>query len=159
MTVDFTSPLPPKGISDPLTPGQVAGLFNVDSKTVARWRDQGRIKDERTPGGHSRYRWAELRRVYAAAQRRHKSRSMTNRTPASATLKIGAGSGYALHFTAEPAKDNNPGSTTIIIGYTPGGKPVTLTVTSIGWLDDLESAIQAARAAGIVQGDMQPVPA
>lgn len=42
---------------DPLLmPSEVARLFRVDPKTVARWAAAGRIKSIRTPGGHRRYR-------------------------------------------------------------------------------------------------------
>jgi excisionase family DNA binding protein len=44
-----------------LTPGEVAALFRVDPKTVTRWAASGRISSIRTPGGHRRYREAEIR--------------------------------------------------------------------------------------------------
>jgi excisionase family DNA binding protein len=44
-----------------LTPGEVAALFRVDPKTVARWGAAGRIGSVRTPGGHRRYRESEVR--------------------------------------------------------------------------------------------------
>lgn len=48
--------------SEPLlTPGEVAAMFRVDPKTVARWAAAGRIARIRTPGGHSRYRESEIR--------------------------------------------------------------------------------------------------
>jgi len=43
-----------------LTPGEVARLFRVDPKTVNRWANAGRIGSLRTPGGHRRYREAEV---------------------------------------------------------------------------------------------------
>jgi predicted site-specific integrase-resolvase len=45
-------------------------LFRVDPKTVARWAGAGRLTPIRTPGGHRRYREAEVlslrvgRRIY-----------------------------------------------------------------------------------------------
>jgi hypothetical protein len=39
----------------PLTPGQVAGLYGVDSKTVTRWAKAGKLDCIRTPGGQRRY--------------------------------------------------------------------------------------------------------
>ena len=44
-----------------LTPGEVASLFRVDPKTVTRWAAAGRISSIRTPGGHRRFREAEVR--------------------------------------------------------------------------------------------------
>jgi excisionase family DNA binding protein len=43
-----------------LTPGEVAALFRVDPKTVTRWAASGRIGSIRTPGGHRRFREAEV---------------------------------------------------------------------------------------------------
>ena len=39
-----------------LAPRQVAALFRVDPKTVARWAANGWIGSIRTPGGHRRFR-------------------------------------------------------------------------------------------------------
>jgi excisionase family DNA binding protein len=38
-----------------LTPGEVARLFRVDPKTVARWEKDGRLASVKTLGGHRRY--------------------------------------------------------------------------------------------------------
>jgi excisionase family DNA binding protein len=38
-----------------LTPGEVAALFRVDPKTVARWAAAGRLPSVKTPGGHHRF--------------------------------------------------------------------------------------------------------
>jgi excisionase family DNA binding protein len=46
-----------------LTPGEVATLFRVDPKTVTRWAASGRISSIRTPGGHRRFREAEVREL------------------------------------------------------------------------------------------------
>lgn len=45
------------------TPGEVAHLFRVDPKTVTRWAASGRITSIRTPGGHRRFRAAEVDRL------------------------------------------------------------------------------------------------
>lgn len=39
----------------PLTPIEVAGLFNVDPKTVSRWAAAGKVPSFRTPGGRPRF--------------------------------------------------------------------------------------------------------
>ncbi len=44
-----------------LKPGEVAALFRVDPKTVARWARAGKLSTVRTLGGHRRFREAEIR--------------------------------------------------------------------------------------------------
>jgi excisionase family DNA binding protein len=44
-----------------LTPGEVAELFRVNAKTVARWARSGKITAIRTLGGHRRFREDEVR--------------------------------------------------------------------------------------------------
>lgn len=44
-----------------LTPGQVAGMFNVSPRTVTRWSKAGKLTTIRTLGGHRRYRESEIR--------------------------------------------------------------------------------------------------
>ena len=48
-----------------LTPGEVAGMFRVDPKTVTRWAKAGKLTSIRTLGGHRRYREAEVRSLLA----------------------------------------------------------------------------------------------
>ena len=48
-----------------LTPGEVALMFRVDPKTVTRWASSGRVGSIRTPGGHRRFREAEINRLLA----------------------------------------------------------------------------------------------
>ena len=48
-----------------LTPGEVALIFRVDPKTVTRWASAGRIGSIRTPGGHRRFREAEIHGLLA----------------------------------------------------------------------------------------------
>jgi len=50
-----------------LTPGEVAVLFRVDPKTVARWARAGRLSAIRTMGGHRRFRASEVKRFLDAA--------------------------------------------------------------------------------------------
>jgi len=38
-----------------LTPRQVASLFDVTPKTIARWDEAGILPGERTAGGHRRF--------------------------------------------------------------------------------------------------------
>ena len=46
---------------DLLTPSEVAELFRVSPKTVARWAKAGKISAVRTLGGHRRFRGSEVR--------------------------------------------------------------------------------------------------
>lgn len=43
-----------------LTPAEVADLFKVDPKTVGRWATDGKVSSIKTPGGHRRFRKAEI---------------------------------------------------------------------------------------------------
>lgn len=40
---------------DLLTPGEVATMFGVDSRTITRWAAAGKLSSLRTLGGHRRY--------------------------------------------------------------------------------------------------------
>ncbi|WBB94224.1 BldC family transcriptional regulator [Verrucosispora sp. WMMC514] len=52
-----------------MTPGEVAALFRVDVKTVARWAKMGRLSSTRTLGGHRRYFTAEVRSLLTTERR------------------------------------------------------------------------------------------
>lgn len=43
-----------------MTPAEVASLFHVDAKTVARWAEEGKLRSIRTLGGHRRYLASEV---------------------------------------------------------------------------------------------------
>lgn len=47
-------------------PAEVAAIFGVNTKTVTRWAKLGQMDSVRTPGGHRRFREAEVRRAYEA---------------------------------------------------------------------------------------------
>ena len=49
------------GVEALLTPAEVASLFRVDPKTVARWANAGKITTVRTLGGHRRFHQSEIR--------------------------------------------------------------------------------------------------
>jgi excisionase family DNA binding protein len=44
-----------------LTPTDVAAVFRVDPKTVTRWGAAGKLPCIKTPGGHRRFRVADIR--------------------------------------------------------------------------------------------------
>lgn len=48
-----------------LTTNEVATIFRVDPKTVARWAKTGKLTFIRTLGGHRRYREVEVRALLA----------------------------------------------------------------------------------------------
>jgi excisionase family DNA binding protein len=50
-----------------LTPAEVAQLFRVAPKTVARWAKAGKLTSLRTLGGHRRYRESEVRNLLGEA--------------------------------------------------------------------------------------------
>jgi excisionase family DNA binding protein len=45
---------------DLMKPAEVAAAFRVDPKTVTRWALAGRLPSTRTPGGHVRFRRADI---------------------------------------------------------------------------------------------------
>ena len=47
-----------------LRPGEVAAMFGVNAKTVARWAKEGRIRCIRTPGGHMRIYAEDVRALF-----------------------------------------------------------------------------------------------
>ena len=59
-----------------------------------------------------------------------------------------------VYWTPQPGQVPVPGAAAVILGWTVDGQPVILATTSIAWLDDLEQAIQLARAQGIVEAGM-----
>lgn len=56
----------PVAVAELLTPSEVAEMFRVDTKTVSRWANSGKLPSIRTLGGHRRFRRADV----LAAQRR-----------------------------------------------------------------------------------------
>lgn len=50
---------------DLLTPSEVATMFRVDVKTVARWAKTARLEYFQTPGGHRRYSREQVERLAA----------------------------------------------------------------------------------------------
>jgi excisionase family DNA binding protein len=51
-----------------LTPAEVADMFRVCPKTVGRWARAGNLPATRTPGGHRRYREADVRAILNGGQ-------------------------------------------------------------------------------------------
>jgi transposase len=49
---------------DLLRPREVAEIFGVAVTTVAQWARSGAMPCMLTPGGHRRYRWADVRAVF-----------------------------------------------------------------------------------------------
>lgn len=49
----------------PLTPADVARMFNVSTNTVAKWADDGRLPSFRTPGGQRRFRRDDIEALLA----------------------------------------------------------------------------------------------
>jgi excisionase family DNA binding protein len=48
-----------------LLPTEVARLFRVDARTVAKWGAQGRLRSIKTLGGHRRFYRAEVEALLA----------------------------------------------------------------------------------------------
>lgn len=73
---------------------------------------------------------------------------------ASAVLRIGSHAPVPVYGTPAVSPDYRPGEITIVLGYTCGGLPVALTVSTLEWAGDLENAGLTAYARGIVRSDM-----
>src|ERR671937_3300616 len=56
----YRDPANPRGESEWLTLGQAARFLGVAQSTIRKWSDQGRVPAFYTPGGHRRYRRADL---------------------------------------------------------------------------------------------------
>jgi excisionase family DNA binding protein len=54
-----------EGFDRLLTPREVASIYRVDPKTVARWANAGRLTATRTPGGHRRFKEKDIRALLA----------------------------------------------------------------------------------------------
>lgn len=52
----------------PLKPGEIAGLFGVDPKTVRRWAKAGKMGAFKTPGGQYRFPAKEVQSIIAKAR-------------------------------------------------------------------------------------------
>lgn len=46
--------------AESMTEAQAAAALRVSTKTLARWRQAGKVSHDRTPGGRIRYQWADL---------------------------------------------------------------------------------------------------
>jgi excisionase family DNA binding protein len=57
MATAVAAPIEPEEL---LKPAEVAQMYKVDPKTVTRWAKAGKMTSIRTPGGHRRYRKAEV---------------------------------------------------------------------------------------------------
>ena len=53
--------------SELMTPAEVADVFRVDPKTVARWANSGKMPSIRTLGGHRRFRRADIEALLKAS--------------------------------------------------------------------------------------------
>lgn len=79
-----------------------------------------------------------------------------NPVPSATEARVDLGGGYECGLHGRPAARpvTQPGHVTVQFGLLPSGRPLTITVTRLEWLDDLESAIHVARAAGVVEAGM-----
>ena len=51
-----------------MTPAEVGAAFRVNPRRVREWADQGKLKPVMTPGGHRRYRVAEVKAIMEGRQ-------------------------------------------------------------------------------------------
>jgi excisionase family DNA binding protein len=131
-----------------LMPAEVARITGVNRLTVAKWADQGALPSVRTKGGHRRYRASDVRAFLARPRPRPETPSRYA-PRASARIRFGTKSAAALCGTPEAAP-GTPGEAAVILGQNTAGGDIILAASSLEWLDDLESAIQAARARFVI---------
>lgn len=67
---DHPIPSDPSGplATDLLRPAEVASLFDVTPKTIARWNAAGILAGQRTEGGHRRYPATAVHELHAFLQ-------------------------------------------------------------------------------------------
>ena len=81
-----------------LTPGEVAAMFRVDPKTVTRWAAAGRIGSIRNPGGHRRFREAEVRALLQGGSTAVTAPTrIPSQAPSTATSPAGSSSQATSH--------------------------------------------------------------
>jgi hypothetical protein len=73
---------------------------------------------------------------------------------ASAVLRVGDRAPELLQGIPVVSPDYKPGEVTIVIGRTRDEQPVTITITSLEWTEDLEDAARVAFAVGVVRVGM-----
>lgn len=61
-----------------MTPAEVAALFRVSPKTVARWSRAGKLTALRTLGGHRRFRVEEVQALRAEVDKRFQEEHASN---------------------------------------------------------------------------------
>ena len=72
----------PRSGSEWLSLGPASRLVGVDPDTLRRWADRGRVEAYATPGGHRRFRRADLERVVQTRRPARRSLSTLGATPA-----------------------------------------------------------------------------
>ena len=126
-----------------LTTGEAAKRLGVDRKTIGKWSKQERLPCIRTAGGHRRYLESDVEAALASFNvppAQHGG--MKAGTPVGdAVIKLGPSWVYRLH--GEPTIDG----TQLVLGRTSSGHQIVVNVQSPGWLDGLNAAVRAMRAA------------
>lgn len=61
-----------------MTPAEVAALFRVSPKTVARWSRAGKLTALRTLGGHRRFKVEEVQALRAEVDQRFHDEAVNN---------------------------------------------------------------------------------
>ena len=75
-------------------------------------------------------------------------------TGASAVRRVGDHAPVVLLGSPAVSHDCHRGEVTIALGYDGRGQAVTVTISRLEWIEDLEEAARVAFAGGVVQADM-----
>ena len=76
-------------------------------------------------------------------------------TATAARIDFGCGYWTGLYRKPMAMPAGTPGHITLVLAELHSGHAVLIDVTDLAWLDQLESAVQAARAAGVVEAGMR----
>jgi hypothetical protein len=77
--------------------------------------------------------------------------------PSNPAARVDFGAGYfaGLFYRPSVLPAHEPGHVTLVLGNLPSGREARIDVTDLAWLDALESAIQVARAEGVIEAGMR----
>ena len=126
-----------------LTAGQAASRLGADRKTLGKWSKEKRLPCIRTAGGHRRFLESDVEAALAGFNVPPAQRGGVKKETHAGDAVIDLGSSWMYRIHGEPMTDG----TRLVLGRTSSGRDLVVTVRSTGWLDALDAAVRAMRAA------------